>query len=170
MPEYRHKFLNSWTEGKVRTFWRALIVFSAAGLLFEALFSGVFFQVLHLYRGEPVDWALPCKTYLWSIPVYGLSAALCYPPAFRGLPGFFRLPWWCRGLVYMAAIYAWEYFWGAVIEGLTGVCPWRYVDSPHAVWRYISPLFAPVWFLAGLGFERLYAAYLDLCERIGRKP
>ncbi len=150
----------------MKSFWHAFALFAAAGLLFEALFSGVFFQVAHLVRGESLDWALPCKTYLWSILVYGLSAAICFPPAFRHLPGFFRSPWPVRGLVYTAAIFAWEYFWGAAIEGLTGVCPWRYVDSPHAVLRYVSPFFAPVWFLVGLALERLYAAFLDLAGRL----
>jgi len=166
MPEYRNVFVNNGTEAGVKELWLSFVLYAGAGLLFEALFSGVFIQVERVLRGEKIDWDLPCKTYLWSILVYGLSAAVSFTLAYRCLGGFFDLHWALRGATYVLGIYLWEYFWGFLIETLTGKCPWRYRDTPRRIWRYVSPLFVPVWFGVGLMMEALYETVLPLLGRL----
>lgn len=133
----------------------ALCVFTAFGLAAESVFTGFGDQVRRLRAGNPVDWTLPCRTWLWSVPVYGLSAAAGFTAISAFTPGFFGAPWYIRGLTYTASIYAWEFCWGLVIERMTGTCPWHY-RGMVGYRRFVNPRYAPFWFGFGFLLEALH--------------
>ena len=131
---------------------RRFLAYGTAGWVFEVLFTGL---KAPLRDG---DKRLAAHTYLWMFPVYG-SAAYLFEPAHDALR---RRPWWQRGLAYTAGIYAVEAASGDAIRRATGEVPWDYARArgsrPVPVhWRgLVRPAYAPVWFAAGLGLERLH--------------
>lgn len=82
-------------------------------------------------------------------PIYGCAAFL--EPLMRRL---ISIPFWKRGLIYMLCIYLGEYTSGILLR-YKNACPWNYEKSPFHIQRVIRLDFAPLWFCAGLFFERL---------------
>jgi Putative ABC-transporter type IV len=121
-------------------------------------------------RGRDQNWRLTGTTYAWMLPIYGVTAFLFEPAseaaARRGWP------WWQRGLVWTAGIYAVEAASGEALRGLTGEVPWDYsrtrgAKPEPAHWRgLVRPAYAPVWFAVGLGMEQLQ----DLLDRVELMP
>ncbi len=95
------------------------------------------------------DPALKCNTSVWMFPIYGLAAFIS--PISKLLSGKNTL---FRGGVYMACIFATEYSTGSVLKKF-GVCPWDYSKAKLNVHGLIRFDYAPLWFLAGLFFEKL---------------
>ena len=95
--------------------------------------------------------SLTSTTYLWMFPIYGLLAFV-YPPL-RDILG--SNPWYIRGLVYMLVFYMVEYATGWILLKVTGDYVWRYT-SKFNLNGLIQLSHVPVWFFAGLGFEKLY--------------
>ncbi|MCA1823679.1 MAG: putative ABC transporter permease [Frankia sp.] len=130
------------------------LTYGLAGWCFEVAFTGV------KAPARDKDWRLTSHTYLWMLPIYG-SAAVLFEPAHDALR---TRPWWQRGAAYAAGIYAVEAGSGAAISRLTGEVPWDYSRARGTRpvprhWRgLVRPAYAPVWFLAGLGLERLHDA------------
>ena len=128
------------------------LTYGVAGWVFEVLFTGA--------KGPVRDknWRLESHTYLWMLPVYGSAAAL-FEPAHDRLRG---KPWWLRGTAYAAGIYGVEAASGAAIKRLTGEVPWDYARPRRGAvvprhWKgLVRPAYAPVWFVVGLGMERLH--------------
>jgi len=128
------------------------LAYGVAGWVFEVLFTGA--------KGPVRDgnWRLESHTYLWMLPVYG-SAAVLFEPAHDRLRA---RPWWQRGAAYAAGIYAVEAASGTAIRRTVGEVPWDYArprrgDHVPVHWRgLVRPAYAPVWFVAGLGMERLH--------------
>ena len=112
-------------------------VYGLAGLAGELAFTGM--------RGRP-------RTSLWMLPVYGLAQPL-FEPAHDALRA---RPLAVRAAAYAAGFSAVEYASGRVLRRLRGAAPW---DYSHARWNLrglVRAGYAPVWALAGLGFERLH--------------
>jgi hypothetical protein len=145
----------------------SFVAFTVIGLATECCFTGVRDQVRRFRRGEPIDRLLPCTTWLWSILVFGLSAVISFPVIAAVYPEIFTWPWPLRGLIYLAGIYGWEFFWGLVLEAVIGKCPWQYMDSPKRFWRYIEPNYAGLWFLYGFVLEWTYLRLIPLLVSIG---
>lgn len=137
----------------IGTFLAGLLVFSCIGFAGEALFTGIGDIVVRVRGSLPFDRSLPCSGSLWTVPVYGLSAAVTYPLGSALLPQFFAQPWPLRGAAYVLGIFAWEYAWGWFLERTVGLCPWRYKPDPRPWRRYINPAFAPLWFSFGFVLE-----------------
>lgn len=139
-----------------RTFHRVWILFclyTVWCLASEAVFTGVADVIRNYWAGNPFNSNLPCRTSLWSIPVYGISAAIAFGIVGAWKPGFFKWAWWKRGLVYVVGTYCFEFTWGWILESLTGTCPWLYRNSSFAVWRYIKPEYFGLWFMFGFSLE-----------------
>ena len=86
------------------------------------------------------------------LPVYGLAQPL-FEPAHDALRA---RPLAVRAAAYAAGFSAVEYASGSVLRRLRGAAPW---DYSHARWNLhglVRADYAPVWALAGLGFERLH--------------
>ncbi len=148
-------------------FFYGLLAFTVIGLATESAFNGVRDQINRRLRGDRIDWSLPCRTWLWSILVFGLSAAISFPLLAAFCPGVFAWPWPLRGVLYALGIYAWEYLWGWVTEKILGRCPWEYERSPFPVWRYIRPRFAPLWIAYGFVLEWAHLKLIPWLTTVG---
>ncbi len=126
------------------------LLYTVLGISTEAIFTAVGDIIRDQLDGKPFNWYLPCRTNLWVIPVYGVSATVAFSFIGSFTPKFFRWPWWARGLVYMFVIYGFEFMWALAIESLLGIQVWDYRHSEYRVWRYINPQFCVFWF--GFGF------------------
>lgn len=126
--------------------------------LFGWCFEVVWTAVTEKASGRQRDWRLTGHSYLWMFPIYGLLAPLGEP-----VHNFIRPHFWAlRGLVYLAGIWAVEFAGGWLLEKLTGKCPWDYSHLRGNIGGIITLEYAPVWFLFGLGFERVHDVLLKL--------
>ena len=103
------------------------------------------------------DFRLTSQTYLWMFFIYGL--ALFLEPIHDTIR---PLHWLYRGSIYMFLIMSVEYLSGWLLSETIGMCPWDYGNQAFSVHGFIRLDYAPVWFGAGLIFERLH----DFLDRI----
>ena len=85
----------------------------------------------------------------WMFPIYG-SAALLGPLARR----LREKSIWLRGLIYATAIFLVEFFSGSLLKKYD-MCPWDYSKARLNYKGVIRLDYLPVWFLAGLLYEKL---------------
>jgi uncharacterized membrane protein len=131
-------------------FW----IYGLLGWCFEIVWTAVIEKAT---RRQP-DWKLTGHTYLWMLPIYGLLAPLGEP-----VHDFLRPHIWVlRGLVYLLGIWLIEFITGRLLRRLTGKCPWDYSHLRGNFQGIIALEYAPVWFLFGLGFERVHDALVKL--------
>lgn len=123
------------------------VIYGALGWLVEIVWTGLG----SVLRRDP---RLRAQTYLWMFPIYG-GGALVLEGLHLGIAGW---PWWGRGLIWAAAIFAIEYVTGAVLRRATGHCPWDYSGTPFSVNGLIRLDYLPAWFVLGLLFERAHLA------------
>lgn len=91
-------------------------------------------------------------TNLWMFFIYG-SAVFLEP-----LHDFIsEWRWPVRGLIWLGVIWGVEYISGLILYSVLGVYPWHY-SSSLSIHGLITLEFAPVWFVAGLLFERIHYA------------
>lgn len=148
MPAYVSMFAMSF-------FLFSWLVYAAVGLFVESMFTAASKVRRQLKQGRPVDWHLYGETQIWSIFVYGLSAAIGFHPAVLNFLGVLNWSWPLRGLFYTFAIFTFEFFWGWIIDCLIGFCPWDYRPSRTAIKGYIELKYAPFWFVFGFILERI---------------
>ena len=120
------------------------LVFGVMGWCAEILYTGI----CSLLAG---DGTLVAKTYLWMFPIYGLAGL--FSPLFLLLRRYCA-PWQRLG-VYILAIFTVEYFFGWLLQLLTGACPWDYGTAFFSVSGFIRLDYAPLWAGMGLFFEML---------------
>ncbi len=107
----------------------------------------IFFTSLDSLRRR--DFKLKGNTSVWMFPIYGCAAL--FAPIYRLLR---RKPFWVRGLTYMSLIFSGEYISGRLLSKHS-MCPWDYGRSKWHIRRVVRLDYAPVWFGAGLLFERI---------------
>lgn len=90
-------------------------------------------------------------TSLWMFPIYGSMCILT--PLFKLLK---KIPVVFRGTIYALCIFTGEYLTGSLLTR-HGLCPWNYERSRWNIRRVVRLDYFPIWFLAGLLFERLLA-------------
>jgi hypothetical protein len=141
------------------------LIYVGIGVCAEILWTAVY-DVVAGCRVDPADprnrlplsreerWRLEGRTYLWMFPLYGFAGLALEPwhDAMRGAP------WLVRGLAWVATIFAIEYACGWAIHRAVGRCPWDYSYARWHVRGLIRLDYVPVWFCAGLLFERLHDA------------
>lgn len=96
------------------------------------------------------DYTLEGKTYIWMFFIYGLAVFL--EPIHNKIRHYNIV---IRGIIYMVLIFSIEFFTGLLLKLLLGVCPWNYTDR-GAIIGIITLHFIPVWFGAGLLFEKIH--------------
>jgi uncharacterized membrane protein len=128
---------------------KRFIIYGLIGWIAEVVFTGI---------GSLVQGSvnLTGYTYLWMFPIYGLAIFL-EPVHDRIRP----IPWFIRGTIWAAIIFNIEYLTGWMLSLAIGACPWDYSNlTSLSVDGFIRLDFFPVWFAAGLIFERIHD-YLD---------
>lgn len=114
----------------------------ALGWCMEILWTG-----LHsLFEGRLT---MMGKTSLLMFPIYGCASVI--GPVYRRIS---RFPVLLRGSLYTVGIFCTEFVSGSVLK-LFHICPWDYSHSP---WNYKGLIrldYAPLWFAAGLFFEKI---------------
>lgn len=90
------------------------------------------------------------KSSLALFPLFGLIAFF-YPMIAIHIGG---MPWYGRGIVYMAAFYAAQLLAGLGLNKIN-MCPWSYSGSGQ-IMGVVRVWDAPTWFLAGLAIEWVY--------------
>ena len=136
------------------TRWQRFWAYGAAGVLSE---------VVQTSLNDPVrdkDLRLSGHAYLWMLPIYG-SAAVLFEPVHDRIR---NRPWWQRGLLWTAGIYAVEAASGTALRKTIGEIPWDYArprgsrPEPVHLKGLVRPLYAPLWFAVGMGIERMHDA------------
>lgn len=124
---------------------RRYFLYGLLGWILEILWTGL----ESLISG---DLRLMGFTNLWMFFIYG-SAVFLEP-----LHDFIsEWRWPVRGFIWLGIIWGIEYFSGLFLFGLFGVFPWHYT-GPLNIHGLITLEFAPVWFVAGLLFEKIHRA------------
>ena len=120
------------------------IIFGALGWCMEVLWTGL----VSLVKKD--DIRLISTTSIWMFFIYGMGS-------FIGLlfPFVLHLNFFARGLIYMLCIFFVEYATGRIMQKLK-ICPWDYSDSKFHIHGVIRLDYAPLWFGAGLLFERVF--------------
>lgn len=114
------------------------------GWCMEVLFTG-----LHsIARRDP---KMMGQTSILMFPIYG-AAALFGP--ISSLLRHHRI--WVRGTVYTCCIFTAEYLSGTLLKKKK-MCPWDYSEAKWNIGGLIRLDYAPLWFTAGLIFEKLVA-------------
>ena len=121
------------------------ILYGLLGWIAEILFTGSY----SLLSGSV---KLSGQTYLWMFPIYGLAAFL--GPLRERMR---TVPWPVRGIIWAGTFFMIEYLSGWLLRAAIGVCPWDYSQaSRFALDGLIRLDYFPVWFMAGLIYERIY--------------
>lgn len=107
----------------------------------------IFWTGLHaLLSGEPT---MMGKTSLLMFPIYGCAAVI--KPVYEKISD---IPAMMRGCIYTLGIYIAEFSSGSLLRYFH-MCPWDYSRSPFHYKGLIRLDYAPVWFAAGLLFEKI---------------
>ncbi len=120
------------------------IIYGLIGWCLEIFWTGL----ASLLKG---DFVLSGQTYLWMFPIYGLAIFL--EPVYESIKD---QPIILRGGVYTLIIFSIEYLTGWLLQSLIGVCPWDYTGTLFSIHGLIRLDYAPVWFVLGLFFEKVY--------------
>ena len=119
------------------------VIYGAAGCLMEVFWTGLGSLIKRNFK-------LISTTSIWMFFIYGMAVAM--EPLLESLR---RSPFILRGLVYMTCIFVIEYVTGFVLK-CYNLCPWDYSDNKWNINGVIRLDFAPLWFIVGLIFERIY--------------
>lgn len=117
------------------------ILCGLAGWCMEVLWTGLGSIVSR-------DPKLTCRTSVWMFPIYGMAAFLA--PISQRLKDKSTL---IRGGLYTVLIFVTEYTTGAILKKFKR-CPWDYTGQPANIQGLINLCYTPLWFSAGLFFER----------------
>ena len=111
--------------------------------------------IASLFKG---DANLMAHSSIWMIVIYGLAIFL--EPIQSILK---NKNWFIRGIIYMILIFVVEYIAGFVLD-VIGIKVWQYTDN-LSIHGYITFSFAPLWFMAGLFFEKV-RIWLDNVSKV----
>ncbi|MCR1839406.1 putative ABC transporter permease [Murimonas intestini] len=92
---------------------------------------------------------LKSQSSLWMFPIYGMAAFIA--PLFKWLKNYSII---IRGTCYTVFIFLAEFLTGSFLKK-RGMCPWDYSDAKTNINGVIRLDYAPLWFGAGLLFEKL---------------
>ena len=99
------------------------------------------------------DYKLTGHSSLWMFPIYGCAAVIA--PLSVKLSSF---PFFYRGILYTAGFYLVEFISGSFLKQF-GMCPWDYSGVPLQCHGVIRLDYAPLWFTAGLIFEKILTVH-----------
>jgi uncharacterized membrane protein len=124
---------------------KRFIIYGLTGWILEIMFTGT----SSLLSGSP---RLIAYTSLWMFPIYGMAVLL--------EPVHDRIrfsPWMIRGIIWAGIFFMIEYLSGWSLKTVLGVSPWDYTNrSAYSIDGFIRLDYLPVWFFAGLIFEKVH--------------
>lgn len=124
------------------SFLQRFFLYGIIGLLLEIVWTGL----NSLFN---MDFTLTGHTSIIMLPIYGMTVFL--EPLFLRLK---NIPVVYRGCIYSAIILSCEFITGYILKGI-GICPWDYTGQGLNVCGIIRLDYAPIWFAAGLIFEKI---------------
>ena len=133
---------------------KRFVIYGLLGLCAEVLWTGLGSMI----NG---DVRLTGSTYIWMFPIYGLTVFL--EPIHNRIRHFSIFT---RGGVYMVLIFTIEFSSGLLLRELLGVCPWDYQYEPLSIYGLITLRYIPVWFAAGLIFEKFHDTLIRIEQLI----
>jgi uncharacterized membrane protein len=128
--------------------WKQFVLCGLTGWCMEILFTS-FGSFL---RG---DARLLGQTSIWMFPIYGMAVLI--GPIYHRIA---HVPFVLRGIFYATAIMTVEFATGSLLS-LFSACPWDYSGARYNIRGLVRLDYFPIWFLAGLIFERLLALPLQ---------
>ena len=114
------------------------------GITTEVFFTAIKQMVI----SEQIDWSLKGNSYIWMFPIYG-SASFLFPIIMGWVEKYHVL---IRISAYACGILLVEFVAGAILDFLTGSCPWEYKTRLHFM-GYIRFDYFPFWALFGYCLE-----------------
>ena len=124
------------------------MLYGLMGLTIEVVWTALYDKIIKRVRG----WDLQGTTYIWMLPIYGLTVFL-YEPIHNLIRD---MDWFYRGLIYTVGIFAVEYVIGYCLKNLNG-CPWDYsLKTKYHLNGLIRLDYAPAWFVMGLALEPVH--------------
>ncbi len=127
-------------------------LFACFGITLEIIFTAVKYNAfLPLIHGKPINWSLEGTSYLWMFFIYG-AIPFIFPLVFNTLK---KLHIIFRILIYGIIILAIEYITGAILDLVTGNCPWLYTEG-ITLNGYIRLDYLPIWIFFGFLVEKLW--------------
>ncbi|KJS16402.1 MAG: membrane protein [Peptococcaceae bacterium BRH_c4b] len=136
-------------------------------MFFRFVFYGLLGWVLEVFwtgleSGLGGDPRLRSTTYLWMFPIYGLAVFL--EPVHQHIRHW---PWLLRGIIWLVIIWAIEYVTGGLLRMFTGYSPWDYTGVGRWEINGLIRLdMAPLWFAAGLLFEKTHDFIKKITARL----
>lgn len=116
-------------------------IYGFIGCSMEVFWTGI----SSLFKG---DTALMAHSSIWMITIYGLAIFL------EPIQNLLRdKSWFLRGIIYMIGIFFAEYITGYILD-IFNIQVWHYTDKLN-INGYVTLSFAPLWFMAGLFFEKV---------------
>ncbi|SFG66418.1 Putative ABC-transporter type IV [Desulfotomaculum arcticum] len=132
------------------------VIYGLLGWNMEVFWTGLMSGL----NGNP---RLAAHTYLWMFPIYGLAVLL--EPLHEKIR---FLPWYLRGMIWVLVIWAVEFTTGGLLRMIVGTSPWIYREG-WQIYGLIRLDMAPLWFAAGLLFERIHDRLTKSGLPIGNK-
>ena len=121
--------------------WKTFFICGLTGWCMEILFT----SLGGLLRG---DLLLNGHTSIWMFPIYGMACV--FSPLSQKLK---TKSTFLRGSIYTAFIFAGEFLSGLFLKRHR-ICPWDYSRAKFNIKGVIRLDYAPLWFTAGLFFEK----------------
>jgi hypothetical protein len=118
-----------------------LFAYGCIGILIEFFFTGV-------YSLFQKNWKATGYSYLWMLPVYGLTAIVL-----ETISNAVDLPFYQKAFIYLPVIYGAEAISGLVIKSIIGVIPWNYGHSKLTPLGLINLKYAPFWIIVAMAFD-----------------
>lgn len=129
---------------------KQIIFFSCLGITTEVVFTSLWTILTNYKKKQRLNLALKGHSYLWMLPIYGMIPVI-FPAVYSLIE---HMPLIGRAFVYGVCTLALEFFFGWLIDRMTGKCPWEY-SGPLAVKGYIRLDFLPFWMGFGVMVELL---------------
>jgi len=131
------------------------LAFGYIGVTTEVFFTAIA-QIIHsLEKGQQVDLGFKGVSWMWMFPIYGLVSVF-FPIVNKFVKNNHFL---LRGLVYGIVLIMVEFVMGALLDFITGSCPWDY-KTGWQIKGYVRIDFLPWWAFFCLMNEKIYL-FLD---------